>query len=47
MVTKPGDAGFLVTETIVDLLTTIMEHADDHKGLSVNKVLHLWPAHYK
>ena len=34
-----------ITQTIASLLTTIFEHMDDLKGLSVNNVLRMWPSH--
>ena len=46
VVAKSGGIGVPITQTIVDL-TTIMEHTDDLKGSSVNKVLRMWPSHYK
>ena len=45
MVAKSGGLGVPVTQTIANLLTTIMEHKDDLKGSSVNKVLRKWPSH--
>ena len=45
--TKPGAIWVPVTQAVVDLLTALMEHIDNLKGSSVNKVLCLWPAHYR
>ena len=47
VVAESREIGIPVTQTIVDLLTTIMEHTEDLKGLAVNKVLRMWPSHYK
>ena len=38
-VAQSGGLGVPVKQTIVGLLTMIMEHKDDLKGSSVNKVL--------
>ena len=43
---KSGNIGVLVMQTILDLLMVIMEHMDNLKGSSINKVLHMWPSHY-
>ena len=43
MVTKSEGISVPIKQTIVDLLTTIMEHTDDLKGSSI----HMWPSHYK
>ena len=33
-------------QTIAGLLNAIIEHKDDLKGPSANKVLHMWPSHF-
>ena len=45
--TKPRAIGVPVMQTVVDLLTATMEHTNDLKRSSVNKVICLWPVHYK
>ena len=39
--------GFLVTQSVATLLTAIMEHKGNLKGLSINKVLQVWPSHFE
>ena len=34
-------------QSVASQLTTIMEHKDDLKGFSVNKVLRMWLSHFQ
>ena len=36
-----------MTHTIVGLLNAIMEHKNDLKGSSINKVVRMWLSHYR
>ena len=46
-VTSPRRLGFPVMQSVAALLTTIMEHKGNLKGLSINKVLRLRPSHFQ
>ena len=46
-VTPPGGLGVAVMQTIAGLLSVIMEHTGNLKGLSGNQVLGLWPSHFQ
>ena len=49
MSTSVGKTGVLevpVTQTIVSLLQAIMEHMEDLKGSSANKILRFWPSQF-
>ena len=43
----PEGYGVPVTQSIAYLLTVIVEHKGDLKGLSINKVLWMWLSHFQ
>ena len=45
--TTPRRLGFPIKQSVATLLTAIMGHKGDLKGLSINKVLRVWPAHFQ
>ena len=44
---KSGALGVSVMQTIAGLLNAIMVHKDDLTGLSANKVVCMWPSHFR
>ena len=46
VISRPKPLEVPATQNMANLLTAILQQMDDLKKSSVNKVLHLWPAHY-